>query len=222
MQLNGTEGIIMAASEAPEPPPRNPDKINASLKQTSETVTPTFNQIVICLHSQHILCRNSRLHAQKSSKSLDVCDRQATNSVNNGKTLQPILSLDGSLLAKTPAIGAKPNDVTATPSPTTVTANETTTTLTPESVATPATDSNCNSPKTDEANGKLGSSKSSSSSISTASASKTDAENGGAARSSDLISNNRNDNDTGTASDVNNKQHESNDTERAAVSVSGE
>lgn len=28
----------MAASEAPEPPPRNPDKINASLKQTSETV----------------------------------------------------------------------------------------------------------------------------------------------------------------------------------------
>lgn len=29
MQLNGT---IMAASEPPEPPPRNPDKINASLK----------------------------------------------------------------------------------------------------------------------------------------------------------------------------------------------
>lgn len=29
MQLNGT---IMAATEPPEPPPRNPDKINASLK----------------------------------------------------------------------------------------------------------------------------------------------------------------------------------------------
>lgn len=38
MQLNGTEGNIMAASDPPEPPPRNPDKINASLKQTSETV----------------------------------------------------------------------------------------------------------------------------------------------------------------------------------------
>lgn len=36
MQLNGTTGtIIMAASEPPEPPPRNPDKINASLKQIS-------------------------------------------------------------------------------------------------------------------------------------------------------------------------------------------
>lgn len=40
MQLNVTEVlVIMAASEPPEPPPRNPDKINASLKQTSEMVS---------------------------------------------------------------------------------------------------------------------------------------------------------------------------------------
>lgn len=39
MQLNGTgETMIMAASEPPEPPPRNPDKINASLKHTADTV----------------------------------------------------------------------------------------------------------------------------------------------------------------------------------------
>lgn len=38
MQLNGTTGQIMAASEPPEPPPRNPDKINASLKQITDTV----------------------------------------------------------------------------------------------------------------------------------------------------------------------------------------
>ena len=38
MQLNGTTGPIMAASEPPEPPPRNPDKINASLKQITESV----------------------------------------------------------------------------------------------------------------------------------------------------------------------------------------
>lgn len=31
MQLNGTIAPTMAASEPPEPPPRNPDKINASL-----------------------------------------------------------------------------------------------------------------------------------------------------------------------------------------------
>lgn len=210
----------MAASEAPEPPPRNPDKINASLKQTSETVKSTFNHILLFVCILNTFCVAILVfRAQKSSKSLDVCDRQATNSINNGKTLQPILSLDSNLLAKTPA---KPNDMTATPSPTTATANETTTTSTSESLTTPATDSNCNSPKADEANGKLGSSKSSSSSISTASASKTDAESGGAAKSNDLISNNRNDNDTGTASDANNKQHESNDTERTAVSVSGE
>lgn len=35
MQINGNSGSTMAASEPPEPPPRNPDKINASLKQIS-------------------------------------------------------------------------------------------------------------------------------------------------------------------------------------------
>ncbi|XP_059613373.1 kazrin isoform X2 [Phlebotomus argentipes] len=35
MQINGNSCTTMAASEPPEPPPRNPDKINASLKQIS-------------------------------------------------------------------------------------------------------------------------------------------------------------------------------------------
>ncbi|XP_055687750.1 kazrin isoform X3 [Lutzomyia longipalpis] len=35
MQINGNSCSTMAASEPPEPPPRNPDKINASLKQIS-------------------------------------------------------------------------------------------------------------------------------------------------------------------------------------------
>lgn len=53
MQLNGTEGFIMAASDPPEPPPRNPDKIkiNASLKQTSETVIHTLN-----INHSHVPC----------------------------------------------------------------------------------------------------------------------------------------------------------------------
>lgn len=39
MQLNGigSQTVTMAASEPPEPPPRNPEKINASLKQISDT-----------------------------------------------------------------------------------------------------------------------------------------------------------------------------------------
>lgn len=46
MQLNGTNGpIIMAASEPPEPPPRNPDKINASLKQITDSVSPAPKHI---------------------------------------------------------------------------------------------------------------------------------------------------------------------------------
>lgn len=45
MQLNDPSAVvatIMAASEPPEPPPRNPDKINASLKQivSTESVRP--------------------------------------------------------------------------------------------------------------------------------------------------------------------------------------
>lgn len=44
MQLNGTStGPTMAASEPPEPPPRNPDKINASLKQLVDSVSFFFN-----------------------------------------------------------------------------------------------------------------------------------------------------------------------------------
>lgn len=44
MQLNDPSAsvvvaTIMAASEPPEPPPRNPDKINASLKQIVATTT---------------------------------------------------------------------------------------------------------------------------------------------------------------------------------------
>ena len=38
MQLNGNTVAEKMASEPPEPPPRNPDKINASLKHLVETV----------------------------------------------------------------------------------------------------------------------------------------------------------------------------------------
>lgn len=37
MQLNGTTAPTMAASEPPEPPPRNPEKINASLSKQIPT-----------------------------------------------------------------------------------------------------------------------------------------------------------------------------------------
>ncbi|XP_055920511.1 kazrin isoform X2 [Eupeodes corollae] len=39
MQINGTTGPTMAASEPPEPPPRNPDRINASLNKFTDTKT---------------------------------------------------------------------------------------------------------------------------------------------------------------------------------------
>lgn len=137
--------------------------------------------------------------------------------------LQSILSLDSNLLTKAATMGTKPSDLTATPSPTTAPVNETTTTLTSESPSTPAT----NSPKADEPNGRIGSSKSSSSSssLSAASASKIDGETNATVKSSgsnDLIGNNRIDNDTGTANDVNNKHHESDEADRNAASVSGE
>lgn len=49
MQLNGTNGpMTMAASEPPEPPPRNPDKINASLKQITDSVCRLFYCGVLC------------------------------------------------------------------------------------------------------------------------------------------------------------------------------
>uniref|UniRef100_A0A182PCT0 SAM domain-containing protein n=1 Tax=Anopheles epiroticus TaxID=199890 RepID=A0A182PCT0_9DIPT len=70
MQLNGTAGTVTmaAASEPPEPPPRNPDKINASLKQLAESKT----------------------------RSLDTADGKATGapSSNGGRPFRPILSLD--------------------------------------------------------------------------------------------------------------------------------
>lgn len=40
MQINGlAAGPTMAASEPPEPPPRNPDRINASLHKLAESVS---------------------------------------------------------------------------------------------------------------------------------------------------------------------------------------
>ncbi|XP_049290247.1 kazrin-A isoform X4 [Anopheles funestus] len=70
MQLNGTAGTVTmaAASEPPEPPPRNPDKINASLKQLAESKT----------------------------RSLDNADKTGASSTtsNGGRPFRPILSLD--------------------------------------------------------------------------------------------------------------------------------
>ncbi|XP_065092223.1 kazrin isoform X2 [Ochlerotatus camptorhynchus] len=64
MQLNGT--VTMAASsEPPEPPPRNPDKINASLKQLTESKT----------------------------RSLDTADK-TTAPATGVRPFRPILSLD--------------------------------------------------------------------------------------------------------------------------------
>ncbi|XP_029726619.1 kazrin isoform X3 [Aedes albopictus] len=64
MQLNGT--VTMAASsEPPEPPPRNPDKINASLKQLAESKT----------------------------RSLDTTDK-TTAPATGARPFRPILSLD--------------------------------------------------------------------------------------------------------------------------------
>lgn len=66
MQLNGlgSQTVTMAASEPPEPPPRNPEKINASLKQLSDT---------------------------KNTKSLD---QQTTTQTTSTKIFKSILSLD--------------------------------------------------------------------------------------------------------------------------------
>uniref|UniRef100_A0A182ILY0 SAM domain-containing protein n=1 Tax=Anopheles atroparvus TaxID=41427 RepID=A0A182ILY0_ANOAO len=78
MQLNGTAGPVTmaAASEPPEPPPRNPDKINASLKQLAESKT----------------------------RSLDTTDKTAASSTgsNGGRPFRPILSLDNAKPATKP------------------------------------------------------------------------------------------------------------------------
>uniref|UniRef100_A0A336LPK9 CSON009027 protein n=1 Tax=Culicoides sonorensis TaxID=179676 RepID=A0A336LPK9_CULSO len=71
MQLNGlgSQTVTMAASEPPEPPPRNPEKINASLKQLSDT---------------------------KNTKSLDQTPSTQTTS---NKIFKSILSLDTQTMA---------------------------------------------------------------------------------------------------------------------------
>ncbi|XP_037918589.1 kazrin isoform X3 [Hermetia illucens] len=86
MQLNGTSGPTMAAaSEPPEPPPRNPDRINASLNKLGES---------------------------KVTKSLDTNDSRA---VNNNKPLKPLLSLDNNITATTAAnLTAAPSNTSST------------------------------------------------------------------------------------------------------------
>ncbi|XP_033253369.1 kazrin-like isoform X2 [Drosophila miranda] len=81
MQINGvTAGPTMAASEPPEPPPRNPDRTNASLHKLSES---------------------------KIFKSLDSSlIKEKSVSVNNNKPIRPLLSLDNSVTASTSAAAA--------------------------------------------------------------------------------------------------------------------
>ncbi|XP_015040489.2 kazrin-A isoform X2 [Drosophila pseudoobscura] len=81
MQINGVAaGPTMAASEPPEPPPRNPDRINASLHKLSES------KIVKSLDSSLI--------------------KEKSVSVNNNKPIRPLLSLDNSVTASTSAAAA--------------------------------------------------------------------------------------------------------------------
>ncbi|KAH8254258.1 hypothetical protein KR032_009154 [Drosophila birchii] len=79
MQINGlAAGPTMAASEPPEPPPRNPDRINASLHKLGES---------------------------KVVKSLDSAKDKAAASVNNNKPIRPLLSLDSTVTASTSSVG---------------------------------------------------------------------------------------------------------------------
>lgn len=99
MQLNGIVHT-MAASEPPEPPPRNPDKINASLKQFTESVG--FHLIMYSLGR----CFNRNFdHStfQKGTKSLDnsgdsklVINNNNVNNNNNhnNKMVKQTISLD--------------------------------------------------------------------------------------------------------------------------------
>ncbi len=48
MQLNGTTAPTMAASEPPEPPPRNPEKINASLGKQITADAVSVHTIRLC------------------------------------------------------------------------------------------------------------------------------------------------------------------------------
>lgn len=98
MQLNGI-GHTMAASEPPEPPPRNPDKINASLKQFTESVG--FHLIMYSLSG----CFNHTFNHflfQKGTKSLDnsgdsklvINNNNVNNNNNNNKMIKQTISLD--------------------------------------------------------------------------------------------------------------------------------
>ncbi|XP_020799869.1 kazrin isoform X3 [Drosophila serrata] len=79
MQINGlAAGPTMAASEPPEPPPRNPDRINASLHKLGES---------------------------KVVKSLDSGKEKTAASVNNNKPIRPLLSLDSTVTASTSSVG---------------------------------------------------------------------------------------------------------------------
>ncbi|XP_041448898.1 kazrin isoform X3 [Drosophila obscura] len=92
MQINGVAaGPTMAASEPPEPPPRNPDRINASLHKLSES------KIVKSLDSSLI--------------------KEKSGSVNNNKPIRPLLSLDNSVTASTSAAAATAAGGTAAGAP---------------------------------------------------------------------------------------------------------
>ncbi|KAH8300144.1 hypothetical protein KR044_010514 [Drosophila immigrans] len=88
MQINGlAAGPTMAASEPPEPPPRNPDRINASLHKLGES---------------------------KIVKSLDSSGTAfKEKSVNNNKPVKPLLSLDSSTNRELPSALASSNTTTA-------------------------------------------------------------------------------------------------------------
>ncbi|EDW72258.2 uncharacterized protein Dwil_GK20827 [Drosophila willistoni] len=81
MQINGVAaGPTMAASEPPEPPPRNPDRINASLHKLGES------KIVKSLDSSVI--------------------KEKSSSANNNKPIRPLLSLDNSVASTSAAAAA--------------------------------------------------------------------------------------------------------------------
>ncbi|XP_058064502.1 kazrin [Anopheles bellator] len=80
MQLNGTAGTVTmaAASEPPEPPPRNPDKINASLKQLAESKTRSLDTVP----------------TDKTASSA------AAGASNGSRPFRPLLSLDNAKPSK--------------------------------------------------------------------------------------------------------------------------
>ncbi|XP_049543331.1 kazrin-A isoform X4 [Anopheles darlingi] len=95
MQLNGTAGTVTmaAASEPPEPPPRNPDKINASLKQLAESKTRS-------------------LDTAANDKAAGASNAGTGSASNGGRPFRPLLSLDSN------AKPTKPFDATDRGTPT--------------------------------------------------------------------------------------------------------